>query len=213
MAFADGWVCRACWKPNRQRDERCYVCKVPRRADEAVIEVERKARKAATERPLAEPVPDWLVALPAVVFAWTGILWRRASIFIAVTSVLAVLGGVPEQAAAILALAAVYYAIGAGFGAISNGMRSRGVWAFFAGFVAAGVPTALTIWALFALSTTAAPGWLPAWFTTLATASTIAGWVTFVLNGLAAVCALVGLILALMRPAPQAVRGAPQPHS
>jgi hypothetical protein len=28
--FKDGWVCRACWKPNRAGDERCYRCKTPR---------------------------------------------------------------------------------------------------------------------------------------------------------------------------------------
>ena len=26
----DGWICRACWKPNRAQDDRCYRCKTPR---------------------------------------------------------------------------------------------------------------------------------------------------------------------------------------
>lgn len=28
--FPDGWICRACWKPNRPSDDRCYMCKTPR---------------------------------------------------------------------------------------------------------------------------------------------------------------------------------------
>lgn len=28
--FEDGWVCRACWKPNRAQDDRCFRCKTPR---------------------------------------------------------------------------------------------------------------------------------------------------------------------------------------
>lgn len=28
--FRDGWICSACWKPNRSADDRCYVCKTPR---------------------------------------------------------------------------------------------------------------------------------------------------------------------------------------
>lgn len=26
----DGWVCRACWKPNGPNEDRCYRCKTPR---------------------------------------------------------------------------------------------------------------------------------------------------------------------------------------
>lgn len=28
--FRDGWICAACWKPNRSADDRCYLCKTPR---------------------------------------------------------------------------------------------------------------------------------------------------------------------------------------
>lgn len=28
--FRDGWVCLACWKPNRAQDNRCFACKTPR---------------------------------------------------------------------------------------------------------------------------------------------------------------------------------------
>jgi hypothetical protein len=45
--FNDGWVCRACWKPNRPSDERCYRCKTPR-DQQATVE-------AGTLRAVAEP--------------------------------------------------------------------------------------------------------------------------------------------------------------
>jgi hypothetical protein len=34
--FKDSWVCRACWKPNRAGDNRCYRCKTPRDAQASV---------------------------------------------------------------------------------------------------------------------------------------------------------------------------------
>ena len=34
--FDDGWVCRACWKPNRADETACYRCKTPRDAQKAV---------------------------------------------------------------------------------------------------------------------------------------------------------------------------------
>lgn len=32
----DGWMCRACWKPNMASETRCYRCKTPRDAQEQV---------------------------------------------------------------------------------------------------------------------------------------------------------------------------------
>ncbi len=34
--FRDGWVCRACWKPNKAAETRCYRCKTPREEQIAV---------------------------------------------------------------------------------------------------------------------------------------------------------------------------------
>ena len=66
MTFADGWTCRACWKPNRGRDPICLRCETPRDADAAQVEQRRAAAAARAEQP--EAVPDIVVALPVVIF-------------------------------------------------------------------------------------------------------------------------------------------------
>ena len=67
--FRDGWVCRACWKPNRANDDRCYSCKTPRDeqvAVEAGSKVEAIKPGAHLEGRLDAEVPvlAWLITWP-----------------------------------------------------------------------------------------------------------------------------------------------------
>ena len=41
-----GWVCRACWRPNGPREERCYRCHTPR---DQQLAVEPGSLKEQTE--------------------------------------------------------------------------------------------------------------------------------------------------------------------
>jgi hypothetical protein len=79
MAFADGWVCRACWKPNRAKDNRCYRCKTERDADTATVEARRVEQKVEAKR--RERVPVFVLALPSNVFAWYGRIMLIGGIF------------------------------------------------------------------------------------------------------------------------------------
>src|SRR5918994_2138463 len=109
--FADGWTCRACWKPNRAHDLICLRCKTPREADEAEVEARRAAAAARAEQPGV--VPDIVVALP----------------------LLLAFGGVTDLG--LLAFTAGFAAglLGTGFlaGEVAEGMRDREVWAFVVG--------------------------------------------------------------------------------
>lgn len=210
MAFADGWVCRACWKPNRQRDERCYVCKVPRRAEAAVVEVERKVRKAARERPPAEPAPDWLVALPVIVFSGWGWVLRMFSL-LSVVLAFPAMALSPYLGGALLVGALFQYPIGMLYRALANGMRNRSAWAFIVGFVVAGPPSFYAAIMMAAILGSAAWARLPQSLEGIATFAILIICVEIVAFGSAAVCALLGLVLSIVRPAIRAVAGAPHP--
>ena len=208
MAFADGWVCRACWKPNRQRDERCYVCKVPRGADASFVEAERKARELANKQPRPEQVPDWLVALPAVVFAWMGWLYRKGAIVVVFFSLLLIFVS-PLLTLVGFGVAIAYYVNGVVYRAISNGMRNRAIWAFFVGLLLTGLPAASFIYVQIAFPVP--PGQIPASAEATVNLVMAVSWVNALVCGLAAACALVGLVLFFTRPAPRGV-AAPQPQ-
>ena len=45
VTFADGWICKACWKSNRPQDPVCYRCKTPQDADDATVDAQRLPRK------------------------------------------------------------------------------------------------------------------------------------------------------------------------
>lgn len=210
MAFADGWVCRACWKPNRQRDTRCYVCKVPRRADAAVVEVERRVRKAAKERPPAEPAPDWLVALPVIVFSGWGWILRKGSI-LSVVLAFPAMALSPYLGGALLVGALVQYPMGMLYRALANGMRNRSAWAFIVGFVVAGPPSLYGALLMAAILSSTAYARLPQSLEGMVMFGIVIVSVEIVAFGAAAVCAVLGLVLSIVRPAIRAVAGTPQP--
>jgi hypothetical protein len=141
MTFSDGWVCRACWLANRPRDEVCYRCKTPRDADESQIEARRKAAEERAARP--EPVPDIVVALPAVVFRVYSRVWMRGGIGLGGLLALLVFGGVTDVTWLLLTAGFCGGLVVFGFiaGEVSDGMRDREPWAFVAGMIMSVVAT------------------------------------------------------------------------
>src|SRR5688572_24024632 len=94
MTFADGWICKACWKSNRPQDPVCYRCKTPRDADELGVEAQRAAVAAKAEQP--EAVPDIVVALPVVIFRGYSRVWLRGGMGVMALLLLLVFGGVTD---------------------------------------------------------------------------------------------------------------------
>ena len=133
MTFRDGWVCKTCWKSNRQQDPVCYRCKTPRDADEAAIGAQRAAAAARAERP--EAVPDIVVALPVVIFRGYSRVWLRSGFFVLALLFLEVFAGVTDVGYLILTggLGLGLIAFGFAAGEVSDAMRNREVWAFVLG--------------------------------------------------------------------------------
>lgn len=133
MTFVDAWICKACWKPNRQQDPICYRCKTPRDADEAAIEARRAAAAARAERP--EAVPDIVVALPVVIFRGYSRVWLRSGFFVLAFLALLVFGGVTDIGYIVLTggLGTGLIVVGLLAGEVADAMRNREVWAFVVG--------------------------------------------------------------------------------
>jgi hypothetical protein len=72
--FENGWICKSCWKPNREQDMRCYRCKAPNPDYDLVMQVHERA-----PRPPRKPVlgPALSHSRAAVGRAWTG-AWSAA---------------------------------------------------------------------------------------------------------------------------------------
>jgi hypothetical protein len=133
VTFADGWICKTCWKSNRPRDPVCYRCKTPPDADEAEVEARRAAAAARAEKP--EAVPDIVVALPVVIFRGYSRVWLRGGMGVIGLLVLLALSGVTDVGYLLLTggLGAGLIVFGILAGEVSDAMRNREVWAFVAG--------------------------------------------------------------------------------
>jgi hypothetical protein len=133
MTFADGWICKACWKSNRPQDPACYRCKTPRDADEAAVEAQRAAAAARAESP--EVVPDIVVALPVVIFRGYSRVWLRGGMAVMVFLLLLVFGGVTDVGYLLLTggMGAGLIVFGLLAGEVSDAMRNREPWAFLVG--------------------------------------------------------------------------------
>ena len=133
MTFADAWICKACWKPNRPQDAACYRCKTPREADEAEVEARRAAAAARAEQP--EVVPDIVVALPVVIFRGYSRAWLRGGFFVLALLLLEVFAGVTDVGYLLLTggLGVGLIVVGFMAGEVSDAMRNREVWAFVIG--------------------------------------------------------------------------------
>lgn len=131
--FADGWTCRACWKPNRAQDAVCLRCKTPREADEAEVEQRRASAAARAEQP--EAVPDIVVALPVVIFRSYARIWLRSGFGLLALPLLLAFGGVTDLSLLVFTggFAAGLLATGFLAGEVAEGMRDREVWAFAVG--------------------------------------------------------------------------------
>ena len=139
MTFSDGWICKACWKPNRDQDPVCYRCRTPRDADEAAVEATRVAAAAVAERP--EAVPDIVVALPVVIFRGYARAWLRGGLGVLGLLALMAFSGVTDAGYLL-----VTGGLGVGLvvggilaGETSDAMRDRETWAFVVGVGLAGV--------------------------------------------------------------------------
>ena len=131
--FADGWTCRACWKPNRAQDPICLRCKTPREADEAEVEQRRATAAARAEPP--EAVPDIVVALPVVIFGSYARVWMRSGFGLLALPLLLAFGGVTDIGLLVFTggFAAGLLITGFLAGEVAEGMRDREVWAFIVG--------------------------------------------------------------------------------
>ena len=133
MTFADGWICKTCWKSNRPQDPVCYRCKTPPDADDAEVEARRAAAAARAEQP--EAVPDIVVALPVVIFRGYSRVWLRGGMGVIGLLVLLALGGVTDVGYLLLTggVGASLIVFGILAGEASEAMRNREVWAFVVG--------------------------------------------------------------------------------
>jgi hypothetical protein len=72
--FENGWICKNCWKPNREQDLRCYRCKAPNPAYDIVTQVHERAPRPPRQSVLR---PAFAKSKAAVIRAWTG-AWSTA---------------------------------------------------------------------------------------------------------------------------------------
>lgn len=78
--FRDGWVCAACWKPNRAQDDRCYACRTTRH-EQADVELGSRMDQLRPASHLDDrmdaqiPVLAWLTAWPLRIAGGTTILF------------------------------------------------------------------------------------------------------------------------------------------
>jgi hypothetical protein len=152
MTFADGWICKACWKSNRPQDPVCYRCKTPRDAEESAVEAQRAAAVARAETP--EVVPDIVVALPVVIFRGYSRVWLRGGMAVMVFLLLLVFGGITDVGYLLLTggMGAGLIVFGLLAGEVSDAMRNREAWAFVIGVglsvvAVIGSVLAFSIWA------------------------------------------------------------------
>lgn len=186
MTFRDGWICKACWKSNRQQDPSCLRCKTPRDADDAAVEAARAAKEAAATHP--EAVPDIVVALPVWVFRGYARVWQRGGIGVMALLLIIAFGGVTD-----LGYLGLTAAMGAGLfisgilaGEASEAMRDREVWAYLVGI---GLAVVGAIGSVFAFETLA-PG--------LADPIAIR-WGSLLVFGGAGLAAIGGLVMMYLR--------------
>lgn len=190
-ALTNTWICRGCWKPNRLRDERCFMCKLPRDADPALVKQQVAINEARAA--VANPVPDILITLPATIFRWYGrlLLFLAAVLFI-LLALVGLGGGDDANVIAGGVVMAAYLGVGLLFRFLANGMEDRNLWAFLIAFLVTGGTTTVAVMQLFVLPTPVATGLDPQ-------ATAIENWVTLIISGSAAACALGGLVLLVTR--------------
>ena len=199
MTVGEQWVCKVCWKLNRQRDEVCWRCKAPRgTTEEEEVARHREVMEAKAAAP--EPVPDIVVALPVSVFRGYGKAWIRGGFAMLGLLALLAFSGVTDVA---------YFALTGGLGAglivcgllageVSEGMRNREIWAYAVGIalsVAGGIGSVIAFNAL-------APDLI---------SPTAVRWLSLIVFGGAGVAAGVGLFMVLRAQRARSVPPRPIP--
>jgi hypothetical protein len=186
MTFVDAWICKACWKPNRQQDATCYRCKTPREADDAAVEAMRAASVARAEQP--EAVPDVVVALPVVIFRGYSKAWLRGGLVVLGFLALLVFGGLTDVGYILLTggMGAGLIVFGFLAGEVSDAMRNREAWAFAVGIGLAVVGAIGSVLAFEMFG----PGLV---------SPTAIRWVSLIVFGGAGVAAAAGLVLLFLR--------------
>jgi len=184
MTFADGWVCRACWKPNRAQDDRCYRCKTERDADKATVEARRVEQRVDAKR--RERVPVIVLALPSSVFAWYGRILLVGGIISLLSTpvVLSYPDNPPNTLLVWLGYCAAVIAIALAMRWSSMAMHSSNPWAFVVALVVSVAATGTLLLAMSVLPPdVGTPNWLR--------------FVFIGVFGFSGVLALVGLIFSL----------------
>jgi len=186
VTFADGWVCKACWKSNRPQDPVCYRCKTPRGADEATVDAKRAAAEARAEQP--EAVPDVVVAVPVVIFRNYARVWQRGGFVVLGFMALLAFGGVTDVGYLLLTGGLGAGLIVSGFLAaeVAEEMRNREVWAFAVGIF---ISIVAVISSVFAVNVLAPDVFDP----------TAVRWVSAIVFGGAGLAAAAGLVLLFVR--------------
>lgn len=135
MTALQRWTCRVCWVTNWPEVERCRKCGSLRDLDAPRLEQQRKVVEARAAQP--EPVPDLLVALPALVFRAYARVWTRGGIGLLGLVALMAFAGVTDLGilAFSVGVCAGLFAFGFLAGEVSDGMRGRELWAFVVGIV------------------------------------------------------------------------------
>ena len=185
MTVGEQWVCKVCWKLNRQRDEVCWRCKAPRGTTEEE-EVARHREELEARAAAPEPVPDIVVALPVSVFRGYGKAWIRGGFAMLGLLALLAFSGVTDLAYFVLSggLGAGLIVCGLLAGEVSEGMRNREVWAYAVGIalsVAGGIGSVIAFNAL-------APDLI---------SPTAVRWLSLIVFGGAGIAAGVGLFMVL----------------
>jgi hypothetical protein len=186
VTFADGWICKACWKSNRPQDPVCYRCKTPRDADEATVEAQRAQAEARAEQP--EAVPDIVVALPVVIFRSYARVWQRGGFVVLGFLILIAIGGVTDVGYLLLTggMGAGLIISGILAGEVAEEMRNREVWAFLVGIVISVVAVISSVLAVNVL----APGLFN---------PNAVRWVSVIVFGGAGLAAAAGLVMMFVR--------------
>ena len=168
--FPDGWICRACWKPNRPSDDRCYVCKTPREQQVAVEAGSLKERTDPTWKKRRRQ--DANLGLVAAIVAWPMWLSGGLSILIAIfVAFLALIAGdrVDASGTSLRLVLIITAAITAVFGMIaifvSRSIRRQARWAYALAILVYGVPALVAL-----LASVPLPAGVPEWYSTIETA-------------------------------------------
>ena len=190
----DGWVCRACWKPNRPGDDRCYVCKTPR-GEQANVEAGSQKHMADATWKLKGRL-DTELSIVALIVSWpmwlSGVLGMIAAVL---TFILALVAGdrVDQSGTSVRLVLGITAAVIAIFAAlwifVSRSVRRHARWAYVIAILTFGLASLPSL-----LGFVSVPAQLdvPEWYTTL---ETILEWVYLVLALLAALL----LIASFMR--------------